>query len=135
MVTAYLEMKEGRSTIMTAERADMLNSLGFTWKVHEDNWHEMLEDLKEYKERHGDYLVPQKYAPNPALGRWVKLQRKVYKRMLGGGKPSKIAEKRIFLLNKLGFVWSVGRDTQWFNMFEELKKYKEIHGHCPLLSP
>mmetsp|Transcript_4517 Transcript_4517/g.6831 ORF Transcript_4517/g.6831 Transcript_4517/m.6831 type:complete len:111 (+) Transcript_4517:558-890(+) len=73
----YYDMKEGRSSIMTAERVDMLNSLGFTWKLREGNWHKMLDDLKEYKERHGDCLVPQTYAPNPALGHWVKLQREV----------------------------------------------------------
>ena len=28
-------------------------------------WYERYEDLKEYKEKHGDCLVPQKYPPNP----------------------------------------------------------------------
>mmetsp|Transcript_36663 Transcript_36663/g.53708 ORF Transcript_36663/g.53708 Transcript_36663/m.53708 type:complete len:120 (+) Transcript_36663:93-452(+) len=73
----YYDMKEGRSSIMTAERVDMLNSLGFVWELRENNWHEILDELKEYKERHGDCLVPQTYAPNPALGHWVKLQREV----------------------------------------------------------
>mmetsp|Transcript_18216 Transcript_18216/g.26076 ORF Transcript_18216/g.26076 Transcript_18216/m.26076 type:complete len:182 (+) Transcript_18216:161-706(+) len=102
----YSEMKEGRSTIMTAERVDMLNSLGFTWSVREDNWHEMLEDLKEYRDRHGDCLVPQRYAPNPALGHWVHAQR-ADKRMLSGEKPSNLIKERIFLLNKIGFVWQI----------------------------
>eukprot|EP00957_Ditylum_brightwellii_P006902 521866-Ditylum_brightwellii.AAC.1 len=37
----------------------------------------------------------------------------------------------------MGFVWSTAHDAQWFNMFEELKKCKQIHGHCsaPLKRP
>eukprot|EP00957_Ditylum_brightwellii_P209868 15363612-Ditylum_brightwellii.AAC.1 len=66
----YGQLKGGGSSMMTAERVDMLNSLGFTWKLRGGNWHDMLDDLKEYKERHGDCLVPFKYAPNPPLGRW-----------------------------------------------------------------
>eukprot|EP00957_Ditylum_brightwellii_P063378 4810907-Ditylum_brightwellii.AAC.1 len=94
-------MKEGRLVMMTAERVDMLNSLGFTWKLHEGYWHKMLDDLKEYKERHGDCLVPTKYAPNPPLGCWVHMQRIAYKHMLNGRKRSSLTKERIFLLNKL----------------------------------
>uniref|UniRef100_A0A7S4S7U3 Helicase-associated domain-containing protein n=1 Tax=Ditylum brightwellii TaxID=49249 RepID=A0A7S4S7U3_9STRA len=126
----YWEMKEGRSSIMTAERVDILNNLGFKWKLHEDNWHDMLDDLKEYKERRGDCLVPLKYVPNPQLGKWVKSQREAYKHTLNGGNPSSLMKKRITLLNKLGFVWFVGYDIKWFVMLGELRKYKETHGHC-----
>jgi len=101
----YREMKKGRSTQMTAERSDLLNGLGFVWKVYEDNWHEMLDDLRKYKERHGDCLVPQIYAPNPPLGHWVNNQRQAYKRMLKGEKQSSMAKERICLLNEIGFVW------------------------------
>jgi len=96
----YWEMKEGRSSIMTAERVDILNNLGFKWKLHEDNWHDMLDDLKEFKERHGDCIVPQKYSPNPQLGRWVYTQRRAYTR-------NSLTKERITLLNKLGFVWKL----------------------------
>ena len=34
------------------------------------SWEERYEQLVEYKEEHGDTRVPQKYEPNPALGRW-----------------------------------------------------------------
>jgi len=123
-------MKKGRSTQMTAERSDLLNGLGFVWKVYEDNWHEMLDDLRKYKERHGDCLVPQKYAPNPPLGRWVTNQRQAYKHMLDGEKISSAIKERICLLNEIGFVWVVETSGKWSDMFEELKKYKETHGNC-----
>mmetsp|Transcript_33878 Transcript_33878/g.51077 ORF Transcript_33878/g.51077 Transcript_33878/m.51077 type:complete len:120 (-) Transcript_33878:639-998(-) len=42
----YWEMKEGKSSIMTAERVDILNSLGFVWRLHQNYWHEILDDFK-----------------------------------------------------------------------------------------
>mmetsp|Transcript_5974 Transcript_5974/g.8849 ORF Transcript_5974/g.8849 Transcript_5974/m.8849 type:complete len:132 (-) Transcript_5974:238-633(-) len=91
------EMKEGRPSTILQERLDMLNSLGFTWNVREDNWHEMLEDLKEYKERHGDCRVPEIYAPNQQLGNWVMAQRQAYKAKING-KKSAISKNHILLL-------------------------------------
>mmetsp|Transcript_4524 Transcript_4524/g.6848 ORF Transcript_4524/g.6848 Transcript_4524/m.6848 type:complete len:94 (+) Transcript_4524:2-283(+) len=85
---------------MTAERVDILNNLGFKWKMHEDNWYDMLDDLKEFKERHGDCIVPQKYSPNLQLGRWVYTQRRAYTR-------NSLMKERITLLNELGFVWKL----------------------------
>jgi len=67
--------------------------------------------LKEYKERHGDCLVSQKYAPNPPLLGWFKLQRQAYKRKLNG-KPTGLIKERVCLLNKLGFVWFIQNDAK-----------------------
>eukprot|EP00957_Ditylum_brightwellii_P035834 2716178-Ditylum_brightwellii.AAC.1 len=66
----YRETKEGRSLIMAQERVDMLNNLGFVLKLQEENWYEMFNKLKKYKERHGDCRVPEIYAPNQQLGNW-----------------------------------------------------------------
>eukprot|EP00957_Ditylum_brightwellii_P113932 8685437-Ditylum_brightwellii.AAC.1 len=90
-------MKEGRLVILTAEHVDMLNSLGFTWKLRAGYWYKMLDDLKEYNKRRGDCLVPHRYAPNPPLGRWVEMQRIAYKHMLNERKQSSLTKERIFL--------------------------------------
>eukprot|EP00957_Ditylum_brightwellii_P014488 1091266-Ditylum_brightwellii.AAC.1 len=82
----YWEMKEGKSLSMTAEHGNMLNSLGFAWKLHENDWHKMLDDLKEYKERHGDCLIPLKYAPDPCLGCLVYIKRQTYMHIFKGGR-------------------------------------------------
>mmetsp|Transcript_15061 Transcript_15061/g.22417 ORF Transcript_15061/g.22417 Transcript_15061/m.22417 type:complete len:177 (-) Transcript_15061:43-573(-) len=89
----------------------------------------MLEHLRKYKEEHGDCLVPGRCALNPSLGKWVNNQRTAYRRMLNGEK-SNMTEERISLLSRLGFVWVVEYYDKWPDMFEELKKYKETHGHC-----
>jgi len=92
----------------------------------------MLEHLRKYKEEHGDCLVPGRFALNPSLGKWVNNQRTSYTRMLNGMKqPNSMMEERISLLNQMGFAWVVvEHGSKWLEMFEELKKYKETHGHC-----
>ena len=41
----------------------------------DDSWNVRLEELKAYKEQHGDCLVPKKSRSNPQLGIWVMNQR------------------------------------------------------------
>jgi len=42
---------------------------------HDEKWFAMFEQLKEYQRVHGNTLVPQTFAPNRRLGRWVHYQR------------------------------------------------------------
>ena len=67
------------------ERRDKLNSIGFVWSVRElgrsskrdKAWNDKFERLVEYKQEHGDCLVPQNYKEYkgdtllPSLGTWV----------------------------------------------------------------
>ena len=51
------------------ERRDKLNSIGFVWSVRErgrsskwdKRWNDKFERLVQYKQEHGDCLVPQNY--------------------------------------------------------------------------
>jgi len=42
-------------------------------------WEIMFNYLIEYKDIHGDCLVPNRYKPLPALGAWVSTQRRHYR--------------------------------------------------------
>ena len=64
------------------------------------SWTRRYEQLVAYKEEHGDCLVPQKWAGNPALGKWVDSQRQAYKQ-------GRLKEDRIEMLEDVGFTWSV----------------------------
>ena len=64
----------------------------------------MFVELKKYKEKYGDTLVPSIYEDNPKLGTWVHHQRRQYKKFREG-KPCHITEERIQALESLGFVW------------------------------
>ena len=89
---------------MTDERYERLSSIGFCWDHRDSVWSTRLEQLRQYKAQHGDCLVPAEYSHNPKLGRWVKQQRKEYKKYCQG-KPSQINEFRIAALEAIGFSW------------------------------
>ena len=97
-----------------------LNALGFVWNPQDAAWEEMFEELNAYKETHdGDCNVPTRWPENPQLGSWVTKQRA----------KGNLSEERVQRLNALGFVWNA-LDAAWEEMFEELKAYKKIKGHC-----
>jgi hypothetical protein len=86
------EPREG----MTAVRMARLTALGFNWKpltgsrtsnAKQPQWDAQLARLADYKSAHGDCNVPQGWAADPGLGRWVDKQRQ-YKRKLDRGEPS-----------------------------------------------
>lgn len=119
-----------KSSTMTHERIRALEDIGFVWSMcdHVD-WDDRLEELRAYKLKHGDCLVPNKYPPNPQLGTWVNKQRTQYKLMLDG-KVTSMTKERVAALNEIGFVWSKRDLVDWSQRLEELKQYKAIHGDC-----
>ena len=60
-----------------------------------------MEELKEYKQKFGDTLVPQAY---PGIGEWVARMRYDYKKYMNGEK-SCITPKRVEALQQVGFVF------------------------------
>jgi hypothetical protein len=139
-------------SILSRERIRKLDEIGFIWDVLEAQWFQRLQELKAYKQIHGDALVPSDYLENPSLGDWVSSQRRDYAHYLkikeinerlrgvevlddkvkdelerltkrSGG----MTEKRIELLDAEGFVWDV-YEAQWINKFQELKEYRRNHG-------
>ena len=87
---------------MSAERANLLNSIGFDWGIiQHSTWNEMYQRLVRYQEEHnGDTNVPFRYEQDPQLGRWVHKQRHIYK-------IKKLSTERAALLNSIGFLWAV----------------------------
>jgi hypothetical protein len=104
---------------MTAARAAKLEALGFAWELSaatiskqvsegrrdDAGWEAQLAKLKAYKRKHGDCAVPNSWAEDPRLGRWVGTQR-AFKKMLDRGDPSKgMTAARVAKLEALGFAW------------------------------
>ncbi len=58
---------------LTLERKEQLDALGFVWSLRskriDDHWHEMFNQLVDYKNQHGDCLVPSRYEANLKLGK------------------------------------------------------------------
>lgn len=95
------------------ERLEKLNRLGFTWKLKDrTDWDFRYQELKEYKEMHGNTNVPQHYSENRPLGKWVAKQRYQYGKLMRGlTKDVQINQSRIDKLNELDFDWGRARDS------------------------
>jgi hypothetical protein len=89
----------GRKTSEIEKEA--LNKIGFVWKVYSHiSFEEVVKLLEEYKEKHGDCLVPQSYITENG----VRLGN-IAKSIRAGNRKTSEGEKEI--LNKIGFVWRV----------------------------
>eukprot|EP00873_Tetraselmis_striata_P026272 jgi/Tetstr1/446536/TSEL_034061.t1 len=64
----------------------------------EERWLAMYEQLAAFKKQEGHCRVPNRYATNPKLGRWVMTQR-------AAKKKGELSEERVALLEELGFEW------------------------------
>lgn len=128
----YASRNKGYITPLTSEKIDMLNSIGFSFPLirsERSSWRHMFDQLKIYKEKYGDCLVPQSFPDQPKLGRWVDKQRHWYKCM-NQGKRVSLTQVQIKEMESIGFVWSVHKQQNWTEMFHELKEYYELHGNC-----
>jgi hypothetical protein len=70
----------------------------------DERWLAAYQEIRQYKEEHGDCIVPRGFTRNPRLAAWVVEQRKQYK-LLQDGKTSSITPQRIKLLEEIGFIW------------------------------
>ena len=113
------DSKKQRPSSLTEERIELLSLLGFTWTIRSrdslgESWNQRLQDLMEYKDKHGNCLVPSRYLPNPELGVWVGTQRtqyRLFQKAKESGQPltgaTAMNEERIRQLEELGFVWAL----------------------------
>eukprot|EP00591_Stephanopyxis_turris_P007508 CAMPEP_0195510766 /NCGR_PEP_ID=MMETSP0794_2-20130614/3321_1 /TAXON_ID=515487 /ORGANISM="Stephanopyxis turris, Strain CCMP 815" /LENGTH=80 /DNA_ID=CAMNT_0040638253 /DNA_START=1 /DNA_END=240 /DNA_ORIENTATION=- len=76
---------EGKQSAMTQERIDTLNDMGFEWSLcPKQDWTFTFKELEQYKLKHGHCRIPQKFAENLKLGKWVNSQRTEYKKFMEG---------------------------------------------------
>ena len=114
--TAY---KEG---ILNKEKVEKLEGLEFIWDSFGTQWEAMFPILEEYRERHGDCLVPARWKENPQLSNWVNVQRTAYNK-------GTLSNEKINRLEELGFIWDT-HDALWEERYQELVVYKQEHGDC-----
>jgi hypothetical protein len=124
---------------LRSDRRERLDQIGFVWSkwhcgggtVRNEQWETSYETLCEYRETHGDCLVPYLYDKDRQLAVWVECQRTVYK-------ENRLARDRKRKLDEINFVYAVDiSDTaksknqqHWEVMFTALDLFKEQFGHC-----
>ncbi len=100
-------------------------------RTHEAVWHQHYANLLQYKEEHGNCLVPQNYLENKKLGLWVMQQRRQYS-LLQQCKNSSLSGKRgdyrLRLLDEAGFVWRLDRRGPR-GSYGALRMTKPLAGH------
>jgi hypothetical protein len=101
VVTQRVARRKGK---LNTDQVRRLDTLGFIWGQHEEQWARMLVALVEYKRAYGNCDVPRAWPPNPKLGVWVDTQRQ-FNRM--GRLPPHRRER----LEELGFRFSCSRST------------------------
>jgi hypothetical protein len=107
---------------LSLDRKSRLTVLGFVWTPIDDAFEKMFAELKRYKDEHGDCNVPDRWAENPQLAKWVN-HRRTFK------KTRKLSSAHKQRLDELGFDWEPFHSL-WETRFAELKLYKDEHGHC-----
>ena len=73
---------------------------------YHSKWEERFEELKDYRKKYGNCLVPRNYQQNKRLATWINKQR-VHYNEFQKGEHAKITKERIAKLKSLGFVWEV----------------------------
>ena len=107
--------------IMSAERRQRLDALGFVWDPHESAWEEGFAALKKFQAREGHCRVPDDHIEGTYnLGTWVGIQRRIE-----GTMPAERKQR----LNAIGFVWNP-LDKAWDDRFAALTAFKVREGHC-----
>ena len=120
-----INKKEG---VLSKQKIDLLNKIGFIWDVLEYSWEKLFEDLKKYKQKFGHCNVSKSKRDKnyKELAEWVLAQRENYKK-----KSASLTKERINKLSNIGFLWkSTYLENFWEKQFEELNKYKNKFGHC-----
>ena len=106
---------------MAADHKQRLDSIDFDWSPRED-WDDKFVQLIAYRQKYGNFEVPQAYKPNRTLRPWLTGLRLDYKM----NRLDAVLKQR---LESIGFVWDCSENS-WEQKFQELLAYKQEHNHC-----
>ncbi|CAJ1959529.1 unnamed protein product [Cylindrotheca closterium] len=100
----YTMKLEQKQSCLSDDRQQKLDEVGFIWDLQMMAWQERFNELVEYKRKHGDCNVPNRFGENLALGQWVKSQRRQFKLYGLDPSSSRLTPERHQLLTSLGFT-------------------------------
>jgi Helicase associated domain len=95
-------------------------------------WYDRLQELWEYKQEHGNCLVPQLYPENRKLGVWVNKVRMERRKLVESpNERNSLTADKLQALGEVGFVWAKSKGQEsWDLKYEELQAYHAAHGNC-----
>lgn len=131
----YGKRNRGEKSLLTEERIERLNEVGFVWDVRDWQFQSKLEELRLYKLMNGHINIK---STEGKLGEWVCNRKKEYRKLLEGKQSSMSSERRA-ALEELGFSPEMLQEKRprapnshvpFGSWFEALQLYKEKNGHC-----
>eukprot|EP00584_Thalassiosira_punctigera_P016615 CAMPEP_0172552964 /NCGR_PEP_ID=MMETSP1067-20121228/47522_1 /TAXON_ID=265564 ORGANISM="Thalassiosira punctigera, Strain Tpunct2005C2" /NCGR_SAMPLE_ID=MMETSP1067 /ASSEMBLY_ACC=CAM_ASM_000444 /LENGTH=342 /DNA_ID=CAMNT_0013341047 /DNA_START=163 /DNA_END=1188 /DNA_ORIENTATION=+ len=132
-----LQRKLKKKGKISDDRLERLEQVGFcveakkqVIKQHQKLWNERYDELKEYKNEHGDCNVPNSYSRNTALVRWVQWQRRSHN-------SGTLSNDRIIRLEQIGFSWGavyMSYEHRWKHRYNQLVSFHRENGHTHIPS-
>jgi len=107
------------------------------YKKKDQRWIATFEKLKQYREMHGNLIIPSKDRETKRLNDWMRERRREYRELNAspGLENSNLTQDRIDALKAIGFDFDPKVknrfDVIWNNRLQELRQYKEEHGCFP----
>ena len=111
---------------ISEERIELLNSIGFIWDMKNNMWESHFKLVKEFIEKFGRYPYADEIYKDANIGWWCSTQRQAYK----GNIDFKLSDKRIQMLDSIGFKWNV-LESEWMDNFYLVKEFHEKFGIFP----
>ena len=129
---------------MPDENEKKLREIGFDFTPERKNkfcrmsWEERFEQLRRFKEIHGHCKPVEKECVDEFEGlyQWCVQQRSRMRKKMAGNEVGVISmnEAKEKKLREIGFDFAEQRWAQvrmsWEERFEQLKRFKKVHGHC-----
>ena len=117
---SWCSIQRGRKDRLTPDQLKHLNSLGFSWDPHAEQWEQNYAALQKHRKRKGHCRVAKEYKVDGLkLGQWTQFQRST---------KDKLTPDRIKRLNSLGFSWDLIPE-QWERNFAALHQFYKREGH------
>ena len=118
----WVDTQRQSKSNLSYEKLERLNNVGFIWDAIAFQWEQSFKILSDYREEHGDCLVPGTYRAKHGfqLGAWVRTQR---------NNRNKMSKDRMDRLEGINFIWDP-KDLLWRKGYEELLGFLKINGHC-----
>ena len=117
---------EGHPQRIEPYKVIALNRIGFNFDPKVNYWMDNYDQLKKYMAEHGQGEMPSRR--KSSLGVWCDGQINAYNKFMAGN-PSYITQKKIELLNEIGFIWD-RNGSSWMRRYQSLKGFYNITGHC-----
>ena len=129
---AFRLRSEGQEGLIVRERFRVIDQVKDCRRLFEQlegslhiEWEEYYRAAVQYREEHGNLLIPQRYVTEDGkcLGRWLATQRRIHN---SGG--STLTGEQALRLEALGIVWDDLRQFTWESCFAQAEAYYQAHG-------